>query len=565
MSTALARTHRDSSPAVAVQTPSSRSQADGVLGTLVVAVACAFTLGAAGLILLFDYGRDQAIYALVAREVLAGHMPYRDVFDFKPPGIFYVYVLARALVSTTALGPRVLEVLALLASTLGMVWLARVHFKNAKVGWLAGALSAALQLQLDFWHTAQPETFGGTLTILGLVTATQAMRARNASQSNWSEARWWLSCGVSFGLAGLMKPHLAASALVVATWGAFMRHASRAGDDKRLRSTLVPLLPMLAGVALPLLATVSWFAVRGALPDLYRVLFVFAPEYTRFGWIDQRATALLYHGIDDCLFEFSSTLIMGMVLLIGWRVSRQALPFVLAVAALIVLHIAGVVLQAKFFEYHWGATFPLTALLAAQGWYRTFQAAQQRGLAAVLACLLLFSGVAVLNAPMTNDGPPLLQRAYERYRALLRGELDLPTRARFASESGLDLQANSQVAAYIRAHTPPGAPIYVWGFECNIYDLADRPIASRYIYNLPQRAVWSKRALQTALMHDLSARPPRAIVVAHRDQIVGLIGDDTTDSAGVLDTFTSLRALIAAHYQLATRIGTLDVYLARES
>src|SRR6516225_2222383 len=39
----------------------------------------------------FDYGRDQGIYSVVAHGLLQGEAPYRDVWDFKPPGIFLVF------------------------------------------------------------------------------------------------------------------------------------------------------------------------------------------------------------------------------------------------------------------------------------------------------------------------------------------------------------------------------------------------------------------------------------------------------------------------------------------
>ena len=57
-------------------------------------------------ILTFSYGRDQGIYAVVGDGVLHGKMPYRDLWDFKPPGIFLVYALAqRAQASCTPRSP----------------------------------------------------------------------------------------------------------------------------------------------------------------------------------------------------------------------------------------------------------------------------------------------------------------------------------------------------------------------------------------------------------------------------------------------------------------------------
>src|SRR5687768_6854726 len=65
-------------------------------------------------ILLFGFGRDQGIYATVGRGVVEGLMPYRDLWDFKPPGIFLVYAVAELLFGASMASVRVLEVAGLL-------------------------------------------------------------------------------------------------------------------------------------------------------------------------------------------------------------------------------------------------------------------------------------------------------------------------------------------------------------------------------------------------------------------------------------------------------------------
>src|SRR6266516_6475051 len=69
-------------------------------------------------ILMFRYGRDQGIYATVAETVLRGGMPYRDAWDFKPPGIYVVYAMTRALFGSRQWGIRLFGV-AGLASFVG--------------------------------------------------------------------------------------------------------------------------------------------------------------------------------------------------------------------------------------------------------------------------------------------------------------------------------------------------------------------------------------------------------------------------------------------------------------
>ena len=88
----------------------------------------------------------------------------------------------------------------MLGSVWGMVRLSELHLGRRSVGFIAGALASIIHAQLDFWHTAQPETFGGTLTIWGLVLATQAHRAQGLQAT-----LRWAATGVLFGCAVLMS------------------------------------------------------------------------------------------------------------------------------------------------------------------------------------------------------------------------------------------------------------------------------------------------------------------------------------------------------------------------
>src|SRR5437016_1676680 len=47
----------------------------------------------------FQYGPDQALFAYIGRHLPRGEALYVDVWDVKPPGIFWVYALAADLPS----------------------------------------------------------------------------------------------------------------------------------------------------------------------------------------------------------------------------------------------------------------------------------------------------------------------------------------------------------------------------------------------------------------------------------------------------------------------------------
>src|SRR5262245_57860299 len=100
---------------------------------------------------MYGYGRDQGIYAMVARTILDGGMPYRDAFDFKPPGIFLIFTLSRALFGSAQWGVRVLEIAGLIATAFAMTRLTERWWGDRRIGLVAAALSILVHAQLDFW------------------------------------------------------------------------------------------------------------------------------------------------------------------------------------------------------------------------------------------------------------------------------------------------------------------------------------------------------------------------------------------------------------------------------
>src|SRR6186713_1473285 len=115
-----------------------------------LAIICWLVIGFSALsILLYSFGRDQGIYAVVADTILKGGMPYRDAWDFKPPGIFLTYTLAQALFGKSMLAIRLLEAIALVAVSFGFERLGQVFFDRPKAGLVAAAVAALVHAELE--------------------------------------------------------------------------------------------------------------------------------------------------------------------------------------------------------------------------------------------------------------------------------------------------------------------------------------------------------------------------------------------------------------------------------
>ncbi|HXZ86831.1 MAG TPA: hypothetical protein VEI82_15215, partial [Myxococcota bacterium] len=311
---------------------------------------------------------------------------------------------------------------------------------------------------------------------------------------------------------------------------------------------------------LPFAIALAWFQAKGALGDLQQVLFVFTPYYTKLSWEGRSVFGMGWTGFEDWLMTYSSALFAGIVLLLAMRPTRAELPSVVTLGAIIALHLAGVVMQGKFFPYHWGATFPLTALLAGLGWMKLARWAASKHAAALGIVACAFPLVAAVHAPVPDVGRNFAARTWDRFQLYVRGPMDPAKRDALASVRGVSMAQSRAVAEWVKAHTRPRDPIFVWGFACVIYDLSERPLASRYIYDLPQRAVWSRAEMQKALMSELAQSRPAVIVVQHGDVFAFVTGDDR-DSAQSLGDFPELRTLLAEDYAVATTIGDFDVYL----
>lgn len=507
------------------------------------------------LIATFGYGRDQGIYTVVARTILEGGMPYRDAFDFKPPGIYLLYALARIPFGSWHHGIRIFEAAGMIATVFGLAHLSERWWGDRLIGLLAGAAAALVHAQLDFWHTGQPETFGGMLTVAGLVVGTR--KAESASQ--------YVFCGLLFGCGGVLKPPLAGGGAVLALWAAYraLDHEHRSltvALADRWRQALRPIAYVLIGGVLPFVAVLVWFAAKGALGDLYETLFVFTPHYTKLGWKDRTIFSLAYQAWAQWLVTFSSFMAVGTLLALAqWRRvwARSHTGLVLGIIA---IYLLGVALQGKFFPYHYAGAWPVTALIASLGWHGVWCWAKGRGRFAIGAFAVAACSAAALRAATKDLAESFWFRSAKRFRVFLLTPNDRAGREELASVADVSAAGNRQVAEELQRTVPAGAPVYIWGFEPVIYDMADRPFASTYLYNVPQRVEWAAKDARATLMQHLRNNPPAAIVVAHHD-VFPMVTGNAIDSHDVLhEEFGELARYLEESFGEPKRVQDFDIF-----
>jgi hypothetical protein len=510
-------------------------------------------------LVLFRYGRDQGIYAMVADTMLKGGAPYRDAWDFKPPGIFLVYAVARLLFGASEHGPRVLEAVGLASMVGAFAILSRRWVGDAKAGIVAATLAIGTEAQLEFWHTSQPESFGGVILAWALVCATYqpAPEARDGARK---QLLAWACAGALYASAALLKPPLGGGfvvSLLAVAWTQW--RASTA--DGRLRAVGRPLVAFAAGGAATMALTLSYFVAKGAMPELYDTLFVFTPQYTKLGFRGEWFWGFVYLAFEQWSIGYSAFIGVGLALFLALpALSDRERGGALHVFGIAGLQVVGVALQAKFFPYHYGAALPFASMLAGWGAWKLWKHARKTSLGIVLFGAALYVMGDARGATRDLD-ETFWMRSKHRLAALVDPSKRNETNDALYSVADVSAGANRRVAEWLMAHTDANAPVFIWGFEPEIYDLSRRRPATRYLYDVPQRVTWAESS-RDRLMSDLERTPPAVIVVEHRDVFPAVTGNNL-DSADSLSVFPRLASYLRQGYVLAERIEDFDLYVKR--
>src|SRR3990172_4146481 len=230
--------------------------------------------------LAFPMSTDQATLGVWAQQLARGLVPYRDVFDQRPPLLHLLHALGWAaglhgmsLTRAVDLAIQVCSAGAL--GALGAAWFGR------GAGALAGALYGFCYFgQSDFHNTSQPDGLVGlpiTLALLWLESQRQGTAGGAAS----GQRRAFVAAGVLLGLSGLAKyPAVLAAPILVA-----------AIPDARLGVRARAAAHIALGALLPAAALIGALPAAGALPAFLLDTVTFNRSHHALGAEDSRLSA----------------------------------------------------------------------------------------------------------------------------------------------------------------------------------------------------------------------------------------------------------------------------------
>ena len=498
------------------------------------------------------FGRDQGIFACIGQNILKGLVPYRDLWDQKPPGIHFTYALFLWLFGDSMRAIQVMDLLALAITALMIYALAR-----EVSGTRAGIFSLLIYFFYSdplfygygsgYWARSQAETYMVPFLVGGFLVFFRFLRFPTGWRA-WIAGLLWGAAFI-FKYTALLYPLCALVFLGLRTISARKRLS-----QPTFRSLGRTLILLGFGFTSALLPFIIYFGLHGALKDFFTISVLYNLKYAgaeASGGVD--AAVMLGQWVKWTLrnpFLWLTGLAGGIAVAARARKEPETALWLFWLAAAW----GAIVMNGRYFHYYFIQIAPPLALLSAcllDHCINTMKTRISRVPAVIaLAVCLLLLGLDIQKVRL-NLRP-------DRQFAL--GQIaEQEFYGRFAT-GDFSFLANLYLAAYLREKTAPEDSIYIFGFEPLVYFLAERRPASRYIFNDPVTVPYTKEEKREAgireILTDMESRRAAYLVIVAGDANAV----DPTDSFEFFENTPSFKDYVDTRYALARSAGRFHIY-----
>jgi hypothetical protein len=499
-------------------------------------------------------GIDQSLWASAVRGMSRGQLLYRDVWEQRPPGIYWIYLAGFRMFGWHAGTVAVLDVLAATATAALLVAIAR-SVNHTPGGLLAAALYGALTMPAWLYRNSGFLERSVCETFIGVAVAA----------SFWCAALWRrrggltlpAAAGLFAGMAIVLKPNAGLYMVGVLVWMlAFASPNERAGGWRR---ALVVVAMTMIGTAIVPAFAVAWLWRLGLLADAKVAVIDFNRFYVSQGFVVPQYSLALSQALwlrirSEALWLGGS--VGAIVACVELARTRRLSPLAgIAVAWGGAAALAIVANGARLYNTYFIQALPPLAVMTA---WLLAEASRQtrvlRGLAAATAVVMVlvlaqrhyvakvFESASADYASLRNHAPRTMY--LERFGG-------------YGNQRGYSARANDELARYIAAHTAPDDRIYLFGINgAGVYFLSDRLTAHRFLrvnFFVPTEFPDPHFTL-TAVVNDLSARRPCYIIFERLHS--------TSEMGQAVDHLTSDPIVVGllAKYRQETQIEDFTVY-----
>lgn len=484
--------------------------------------------------LTFPLGRDQGEFATIGRGLLQGKAPYIDLWNPKPPAVFYVYAAAMSVFGRTVPALRAIDLLMTPFILMSIYYIGK-RIESQQVGLWATLLLGVFYFTETFWTLTQND---GIVLLPMLLAVVCALKA---SEQGKTSTLWAFAAGMLCGWIIWFKYPFAVFVGVVALmYGLYVR---RINWRDWLACVGGGLLVIGGGIIL-LMGMGAWEALLESA--------TVTSQYTALGlnlgdFVEAMQVALG--------FRWSHWGLLFILCAVGIYASlrlkeRPAKRGFLGVGVWLLLALGIMLVQAKGYDYHWLPMLPPLVLFGSKGvtyitdglkrWQFPVANIFQAGLGFLLV-IVLFNAVWLKAWPYLTGQEDQLAY-FDRFQA---GEV-------IAGES-------LRVAQYLRERNVPSDSLYIWGFRPEIYYMADLNPPTRFIFQFPLVADWYPEAWREENVEILWAALPPYTLVLQADYMPWVTGSEL-DSNALLQDYTELNDWLIYNYERDTQIGNFFLW-----
>ena len=504
----------------------------------------------------FPIGRDEATYCVIAQGMLRGQVLYRDLWDNKPPGIFYIYAVIVKLFGPVMWSVGIVDVLWLLAISVCIFYFAK-RYLGAPAAAIAVVSNALWHCSWGYIHAAQPDTFASLFVFLAyFLLSSQRARAW------WGNVAAGLLCGAAFWLKYNVAPLFPVIALLPCLdFTAFDLQPRRVRLTIPWTTWCLRTLFVAAGFLLAILAVLLHFWAIGALPAFREVQFEVLPRYGSMFLERIHNYPLFAITLTHFHLGVLTEVVFAVAMVIAW--SRRELRLIAPIIIVALAAFISTAAQVRFSSYAFETCYPFFAMLWGYVIFQAYEGFQfvrgffrRRGwrLAGALLWLILAQ---VIYFPLP-DAAYSIGQEYQGLLDWVRGPQH--SYENYPFPYPLDkLHDQLAVIMYLKYNSFAGDTVFVWGAAPLINFLTQRPSPSRFVSNFALISPWGPVRWRQELIGELNRKLPRFIVVARHDSIpfVSLTYDDSETS---LAKFPALAGFMKSHYAPIENLEDFELY-----
>ncbi|MBA3869664.1 MAG: glycosyltransferase family 39 protein [Anaerolineae bacterium] len=551
-------------------------------------------------VLTYPLGRDQGEFATIGRGILNGRTPYTELWNPKPPAVFYIYALAMRLLGQTAMALRAIDFVVVPICCACIFWIGR-RLINRRIGLWAALLFPVFYFTETFWTLTQndgivlvPMLLAMVLTLVASEKIQVTSQKPNAIESQrhrgvfvgaqhvapLGEGGVFLAAFLAGALSGYIiwyKYPFGLFGVLLGVIFLWLRWQVRATAPFSRRDAYAMAVFIVGGLV-TVIGGVLLLMVQGAWGEFLRSAQVTA-QYTAltFNFNDFRdlmgtAVAFRWHYwgllfvlalvgiVTSCKLQVASQSQNSMIgasrSVLGTQYSVLFLLLAWLLVGLIIM-----LVQAKGYDYHWLPMLPPLTLLSAMGidaiqglLSRVFDrglltANPYRRISTLIIALVLLLILAAGIWPTTWKYLTGQEDQVTYFGRFVAGE--------FVADESL------KVAQLLRERVAPGDSLYIWGFRPEVYYLSGLNPATRFIFQFPLVGSWYPPEWRKENVDTLWAALPPYVLVLQVDYMPWVTGSHE-DSNQLLQEYTDLNNWLVFNYERDTQIGNFFVWRRKQ-